>query len=102
MYIFEKINLEDLNVEEFNQFPNKSVLTTKEWIEFIEEDSNATPYILKITNSDLLVGYFSALIVKKFGLKIVGSPFPGWSTVYMGLDVWNTEEKHLILLSSQI
>lgn len=97
MYIFEKINLEDLNVEEFNQFPNKSVLTTKEWIEFIEEDSNATPYILKIKKSDSLVGFFSALIVKKFGLKIVGSPFPGWSTVYMGLDVWKTEEKYPIL-----
>ncbi len=97
MYLFEKVKLKDLSVEEFNQFPNKSVMTTKEWIEFIEEDSKATPYILRITKDNSLVGYFSALIVKKMGLKIVGSPFPGWSTVYMGLDVYEKIDKYPIL-----
>jgi hypothetical protein len=33
------------------------------------------------------MGYFSGLLVKKFGVKILGSPFNGWTTGYMGFDV---------------
>lgn len=97
MYNFEEVKLAKLNTAEFNQFPNKSVVTTKEWIEFVQEDSNAIPYILRITENGKLIGYFSSLIVKKIGVKIVGSPFPGWSTVYMGLDVYDSEIKCCIL-----
>lgn len=68
-------------------------MTTLNWIRFIEEDSKATPYILRITEGDSLVGYFSALITKKYGVTIVGSPFPGWSTPYMGLDVIDVSKK---------
>ena len=97
-YTFKLIELNSIDIKTFNGYPHKSVNTTKEWIEFIAEDSSANPYILEIrSNDDKLVGYFSALIVKKFGLKIVGSPFPGWSTVYMGLDVNNHNQKSEIL-----
>jgi hypothetical protein len=30
------------------------------------------------------VGYFVGLMVKRFGLRILGSPFPGWTTPSMG------------------
>lgn len=33
------------------------------------------------------VGYFTGMIVRKIGLRILGSPFPGWSTDYMGLSL---------------
>lgn len=94
---FEVVDLNRIDREVFNNFPHKSVNTTKEWIEFIAEDSNAEPYILKITEKGCLVGFFSSLIVRKFGFKIVGSPFPGWSTVYMGLDVYDNKLKSIIL-----
>lgn len=96
-YEFKAVNLNTLDLKVFNDFPHKSVNTTKEWIEFIAEDSSAIPYILRITQEGKLIGFFSSLIIKKFGLKIVGSPFPGWSTVYMGLDVYNHELKAHIL-----
>lgn len=96
-YEFEVVDLNQLNSKEFNDFPHKTVNTTKEWIEFVAEDASATPYIVRISQNNELVGFFSSLIVKKFGVKIVGSPFPGWSTVYMGLDVYDHGLKAEIL-----
>ena len=31
---------------------------------------------------------FIGLIIKKFGFRILGSPFPGWTTSYMGFNLW--------------
>ena len=86
-YTFETINWNQIDVNEYNSLPNKTVLTTKDWIEFIIEDSNAIPFIIRITQEHQFVGYFSSLIVTKFGIKILGSPFPGWSTPFMGFDL---------------
>lgn len=86
-YEFTKIDWNHLDVTEFHSLPDKTVLTTKEWIDFIVEDSKANPYIIRITQNKHFVGYFSALIVSKFGIKILGSPFPGWSTPFMGFDL---------------
>ena len=59
---FEVVDLNRIDREVFNNFPHKSVNTTKEWIEFIAEDSNAEPYILKITEKGCLVGFFSLML----------------------------------------
>ncbi|HEX5824555.1 MAG TPA: GNAT family N-acetyltransferase, partial [Candidatus Limnocylindrales bacterium] len=33
------------------------------------------------------IGAFAGMIVRKAGMKILGSPFPGWTTPYMGLSL---------------
>jgi lipid II:glycine glycyltransferase (peptidoglycan interpeptide bridge formation enzyme) len=86
MYEFEQIDLCNIDLNEFNNFENKSIFTTVEWLEFVEEDSKANPIILKISKEKKFIGYFSALTVTKFGVKIIASPFNGWSTCFMGFD----------------
>lgn len=85
-YTFEKVDFLELNKEEYNSFPRKSVLTTYDWIKFVMEDSNAEPFILKVYRDTSFIGYFTSLKVRKFCMKIIASPFPGWSTPYMGFD----------------
>ncbi len=92
-YTFEPIAYSELNREEYNAFPNKSVLTTPEWIDFIVDISGASPLILKVYKKSEFIGYFTALKFKKFGITIVGSPFPGWSTPYMGFDFYDKSLK---------
>lgn len=92
-YIFEIIPFKDVDADEYYAFSNKSVFTTKEWINFVEEDSKAIPIIVRITTIEKFVGYFTGLLTKKFGIKILGSPFSGWSTCYMGVDTQFVEEK---------
>lgn len=97
LYRFERIEFKDLNRVEYNSFPKKSVLTTPEWIEFIIDISGAVPYILKVYKTEVLLGYFTALKFKKFGIPIIGSPFPGWSTPYMGFDFYDVSEKAAVI-----
>lgn len=97
MYEFEPVGLENLNLNEFNNFNNKTIFTTPEWIRFIEADSGAKPIILRITRDQSFIGYFSGLTIKKFGVTIIGSPFSGWSTCFMGFDCLRKESMHEII-----
>lgn len=92
-YSFKKIPYSELNREEFYCFPSKSLLTTCEWIEFVMDQSGATPCILKIYKGGEFIGYFTSLQFKKFGISIIASPFPGWSTPFMGFDLYDTSLK---------
>ena len=87
MFFVEEISRENLNIEEYYNFQNKKLFTTIDWIDFVQEDSKATPVFLRIRDENRLVGYFTCAIVTKFGVRIAGSPFSGWSTCYMGFDV---------------
>lgn len=88
MYLISEIQKDKLNLNEYNNFKNKNLFTTIDWLEFIEEDSKVRPIFLRIINENNdFIGYFTAMETKKFGFKIIGSPFPGWSTCFMGFDV---------------
>lgn len=87
MLEFERVDFCNVDTTEYNSFSNKSIFTTIEWIEFIAEDSNAEPIIIRISQNKRFVGYFSALAVNKYGVKIIASPFSGWSTCFMGFDI---------------
>lgn len=97
IYFFEKIDIDSIDENEFNSFRDKTVFTTIPWIKYIEEDSAAEPYILRITDNTGFKGYFSGLIFKKFGISILGSPFPGWSTCHMGIDTNYDNERIRII-----
>ncbi|MBF7097335.1 GNAT family N-acetyltransferase [Alkalibacter mobilis] len=97
MYDFERIDIEKINIEEYYNFDTKSVFTSVEWLRFLEEDNDGEIVVLRITEDGKLIGYFSGLIIKKFGIKIFGSPFKGWSTRYMSYDLYdNTLIKDLL------
>lgn len=90
---FKLLELDDIPDEEFNGFQNKSLFTTKEWIRFVEDDSGAKPVTVGIYDQGRRIGFFSGLSVRKFGVKIVASPFNGWSTCFMGIDVADGYDK---------
>lgn len=86
---FELLNYESLKENDsFIDFSYKSIFTTVEWLAFIERDQkHLTPIVLQILKGERLIGYFCSFLFKKAGLKIIGSPFRGWSTCYMGFNL---------------
>ena len=66
-------------------FPDREVFQTPEWIRFLAESQGAEPVILTLKAGVTAVGYFTGLIVPKAGMKILGSPFVGWTTPRMGI-----------------
>lgn len=93
MFEFEHIEYENINREEYYSIKTKSVFTSLEWIDYIREDKNASPIFVRILKNGAFQGYFAGLLFKVGGIKIIGSPFKGWSTCYMGLDVQDATEK---------
>lgn len=81
--IVERVGLEILCKIETLGY-NNTIFTTYEWISFLEKNQNAEPVILKIKKDQETLGYFVGLIIRKFGVKILGSPFEGWLTPDMG------------------
>ncbi len=65
--------------------PDRHVFQTPAWIRYIAESQRAEPVIAVLRDGSDAVGYFAGLTVRKAGLRILGSPFVGWGTEYMGI-----------------
>jgi hypothetical protein len=69
------------------KYPDRLVYQTDEWIRFLAETQNAVPIFAEIRDGSSVVGCFSSLMISRYGVKILGSPFPGWTTMYMGFNL---------------
>jgi hypothetical protein len=57
---------------------------TREWVEFLAETQHAAPVAAEVRDGASVIGYFCGLVLSRYGAHILGSPFPGWTTSYMG------------------
>jgi hypothetical protein len=60
------------------------IYQTPAWLAFLSRTQNGELVVGALREGRETIGYFAGLIVRKLGLRILGSPFPGWSTDYMG------------------
>lgn len=97
MYTFEVIKLEDLNVEEYYDFEDKLIYQTLPWINFLIETQRVEAIIVRILLNGSYIGYYTGFLFSKFGIKIIGSPFRGWTTLYMGFNLLNGVERGAII-----
>jgi hypothetical protein len=85
---FERIPLNSLDWgKTLDTFPDAIVYQSPEWLAFLAETLKGKPVLAVLKDGDQTLGYLSGLIVQKFGLRIFGSPFRGWSTPYMGFNL---------------
>jgi hypothetical protein len=84
---FETVDIGSVDQAELDRFPDRMVHQTLPWLQFIADTQNARPTLARLRNDQETLGYFSGLLVNKFGFTILGSPFPGWSTTYMGFNL---------------
>ena len=87
MVQFKRLTLEHVNWEELDRFGDRTVFETLPWLRFLEKTQHAETIVAAIEHSGKIAGYFTGLIVRKYGVKILGSPFRGWSTYYMGFNL---------------
>ena len=87
MFRFRRLDPADVPWQTLDQFGDRVVFQTREWLDFIGESQCATPIVAEIRDDDTVAGYFSGLVVRKFGVRILGSSFPGWTTPYIGFNL---------------
>jgi CelD/BcsL family acetyltransferase involved in cellulose biosynthesis len=84
----ERLEVDRVDWPTLDAFPDRLLFQTREWLDFVQRTQDAEPVVAAIRDDDgSVVGYFTGLIVRRFGLRILGSPFPGWTTSYMGFNL---------------
>jgi CelD/BcsL family acetyltransferase involved in cellulose biosynthesis len=73
--------------ERLDQFEDRLVYQTREWLDFIARTQGAKPVVAALNDGGATVGYFTGLVSRRFGLRILGSPMPGWTTGFIGFNL---------------
>jgi CelD/BcsL family acetyltransferase involved in cellulose biosynthesis len=85
-YAFERLDVRgDDWLAKFDTKQTGTIYQTPAWLAFLSRTQHGELVVGALKEGRKRIGYFTGLIVRKFGLRILGSPFPGWSTDYMGL-----------------
>ncbi len=98
MLTLERVNLSTFPWEETHAgLADRTIFQSPAWLNFLAATQNGEPVLAVLRNGSQTAGYFTGMIVRRFGLKILGSPFPGWSTSYMGFNLQPGSSKRLAL-----
>src|SRR5438105_14243754 len=67
--------------------PDRTVFQTRPWLEFLAETQGARPIIAELRIEREVAGYFTGCVIERFGIRILGSSFRGWTTPYIGFNL---------------
>ena len=87
MISFKRINVDEMPWEKLGTFDGANIFQTRPWIDLLAGFEGAEPVVAAVQSDDQVQGYFLGLITKKLGIKILGSPFRGWNTYFMGFSL---------------
>jgi len=81
----------NISIEEWEQrtkdLSDRTVFQSAAWLSFLVETQHGEPIFAALCDGERAVGYFCGMLVRKFGVWILGSPMPGWTTAYMGFNM---------------
>lgn len=81
------VPLDDVDWERLDAFADRNVFQTRDWLAFVAATQQASPLVAEVRDGSTTVGYFTGSVIRRFGVRILGSPFPGWTTWYMGFNL---------------
>ena len=84
---FEPLDLRRVDWDELDAYADRNVFQTREWLAFIEKTQDAKPVIAALCQEGERVGFFTGLLIRRYGVRILGSPFRGWTTSYLGFNL---------------
>ena len=65
-------------------YPEAEVFHGAAWLDFLARSQGAEPVVATVRDQQRVVGHFVGGIVRRFGIRILGSPLRGWGTQSMG------------------
>lgn len=83
----ERLDVSALDWQQLDRYPDREVFQTRHWLEFLERTQGAEPVVAAVQSGRETVGYFTGGVVKRLGVRMLGSPFPGWTTGALGFNL---------------
>ena len=87
MTSLERIDLNLVPWDAMDSFEDRTIMQRRPWLDYIIATHKGEPVIAAVKEYGKIVGYFTGLIVNKYGVRILGSPFKGWASAYMGFNL---------------
>jgi len=84
---FARVALPEVPWDELDARPDRTVFQCRAWLDFLAQTQAAEPVVAEVRRGGGTVGWFTGAIVRRGGLKFLGSPMRGWTTSYMGFNV---------------
>ncbi len=84
---WEQVPFSAVDWSHLDRFSDRTFSQTKNWLEFLMKFTGGEVVIASLLDGERVSGYFTGIRFRKFGLPILGSPFPGWTTPYMGFNL---------------
>lgn len=85
--------------EQLDRRPGRSVFRTRAWLDFLETSQGARTVVARLMVDDEPCGWFTGAVVRRVGLKVLGSPLRGWTTSSMGFDLDREVPARALLLA---
>jgi CelD/BcsL family acetyltransferase involved in cellulose biosynthesis len=83
----ERLEPKRVDWQELDGFPDRNVFQTREWLAFAAKTQRADPVLAAVRQDGETVGFFTGLVVRRYAVRILGAPFRGWTTGYMGFNL---------------
>jgi Acetyltransferase (GNAT) domain len=83
----ERLEQSRVDWEELDSYADRNVFQTREWLDFIRKTQQAEPVIAAVRREGEALGFFTGLVIRRYGIRILGSPFRGWTTAYLGFNL---------------
>lgn len=85
---FARLEIDDIPWDKLDQFADRTVYQTAGWLRFLSETQGATAVVAEITAGNAPQGFLTGLTFTRYGVPLFGSPFPGWTTMAMGFNLY--------------
>lgn len=87
MISISRIPFEQAPWDVLDAYADRTPFQTRAWLEYLRCSQNGEPVIAGITEGDKTIGFFTGAVIRKMGMRILGSPFKGWGTPYLGFNL---------------
>jgi CelD/BcsL family acetyltransferase involved in cellulose biosynthesis len=87
MLTLERLDPDGVRWDELDAFADRTVFQTREWLSFLASTQQGEPVVAALREGSTTAGYFTGLVVRRYGVRLLGSPLPGWTTQYMGFNL---------------
>lgn len=83
----ERVEVGEVDWAALDAFADRTVFQTREWLDFLVASQDGEPVVARIRDGPETVGWFTGMVVKRYGMRILGSPFQGWTSGPMGFNL---------------
>lgn len=84
---FETIQPDEVDWAVLDAFDDRTFCQRRAWLSFIAHSQGGQIHLARLLEGGSTVGYFTGVMTRRLGARIMGSPFPGWTTPYLGFNL---------------